>query len=72
MRIIENEELAGFVSKIGTKLCKEGIVNDFEKAIMSQVFENVKVEDKEEKEKKEIKESFDLTAYFDRFDFNFM
>ena len=71
LRIVENEELAGFVSKIGTKLCKEGVVNDFERAIMTQIFENIKVE-KKDKKKKEIKESFDLTAYFDRFDYNFM
>jgi hypothetical protein len=72
LRITENEELSSFVGKIGTKLCKEGMVNDFEKAVLRQVFENAKVEDKEEKEKKEIKESFDLEAYFNKFDYKFM
>jgi hypothetical protein len=72
LRITENEELSNFVGKIGTKLCKEGAVNDFEKAVLRQVFENAKVEDKEDKEKKEIKESFDLEAYFNKFDYKFM
>lgn len=72
LRIVENQELAGFVSKVGTKLCKEGLVNDFERAIMLQIFENIKVEEKDNKSKKEIKEAFDLAAYFDRFDYNFM
>lgn len=71
LRIIENDELSSFVNKIGTKLCKESKINDFEYAVMTQVLENVKVEEKS-KEKKEIKESFDLESYFDRFDYNFM
>ena len=72
LRIMENEELSTFVNKIGTKLCKEGIVNDFERAVLRQVLENVKIEDKTIGTKKEIKESVDLAAYFDRFDYNFM
>lgn len=72
LRIMENEELSSFVNKIGTKLCKEGIVNDFERAVLRQVLENVKIEDKTIGAKKEIKESTDLAAYFDRFDYNFM
>jgi len=72
LRVMENDELSGFINKIGTKLCKEGTVNDFERAVMTQVFENCKVEEKAKEEKKEIKESLDLAAYFDRFDYNFM
>jgi hypothetical protein len=68
LRIVENEELAGFINKIGTKLCKEGTVNDFERAVLSQVFENIKLEEKKPKQKTEIKESLGLEAYFDRFD----
>jgi hypothetical protein len=71
LRIVENEELAGFINKIGTKICKEGIVNDFERAILAQVFENVKVEEKSAGTRKEIKESVDLTTYFDKFTSNF-
>jgi hypothetical protein len=41
LRIMENDELSTFVNKIGTKLCKEGIVNDFERAVLKQVLENV-------------------------------
>jgi hypothetical protein len=72
LRIVENDELAGFINKIGTKLCKEGQVNDFEKAVLTQVFENIKVEEKSSTERKEIKEAADLSAYFDKYDYNFM
>ncbi len=72
LRIVENDELAGFVNKIGTKLCKEGIINDFEKAVLTQVFENIKVVPEVKSTKTEIKESADLEAYFNKFDFNFM
>lgn len=71
LRLVENDELANFINKIGTKICKEGIVNDFERAILEQVFENVKVEEKNSKETKEIKESVDLNTFFDKFDMNF-
>ncbi len=71
LRITENDELAGFINKIGTKLCKEGIVNDFERAILSQLFENAKFEEKTIEGKKEIKESADLTAFFDKYDYKF-
>jgi hypothetical protein len=72
LRIMENDELSTFVNKIGTKLCKEGAVNDFERAVLKQVLENAKVEEKVTKDKQEIKESTDLASYFDRFDLNFM
>jgi len=71
LRIVENEELAGFINKIGTKICKEGVVNDFERAVLAQVFENVKVVEKVAETRKEIKESIDLTTYFDKFTSNF-
>lgn len=70
LRILENEELAGFVNKIGTKLCKEGVVNDFEKAVLTQVLENIQIAENQSNQK-EIKESADLSAYYDRFDRNF-
>lgn len=70
LRILENDELAGFVNKIGTKLCKEGHVNDFEKAVLTQVLENVKIEEKV-KAQQEIKESKDLAAHFDKYILNF-
>lgn len=70
LRITENDELAGFINKIGTKLCKEGTVNDFERAVLTQVLENVEIE-KEKAEKKEITESTDIDAFFDRYTLNF-
>lgn len=73
LRMVENEELSGFVNKIGTKLCKEGVVNDFERAVLKQVFENAKVvENAKKADKKEIKESKDLESFFNRYDYNFM
>lgn len=72
LRIMENDELAGFINKIGTKLCKEGAVNNFEKAVLTQVFENSKVAETSTKAKIEIKESMDLEAFYNRFDYNFM
>lgn len=67
LRIMENDELAGFINKIGTKLCKECTVNKFEHAILSQVFENIKVLSEIETSTKEIKESLGLEAYFNKF-----
>ncbi len=72
LRVIENDELAGFINKIGTKLCKEGTVNNFEKAVLTQVFENLKIEEALPKSKTEIKESMDLETFYNRFDYNFM
>lgn len=71
LRIVENKELAEFVNKVGTKLCKEGTVNDFERAVLAQVFENIKVADTAKADAKEIKESADLGAYFDKYDYKF-
>jgi hypothetical protein len=71
LRIVENEELAGFVNKVGTKLCKEGIVNDFEKAVITQVLENLQIVEKAPVAKKEIKESTDLSVFFDKYILNF-
>jgi hypothetical protein len=67
LRIVENDELAGFVNKIGTKFCKEGRVNDFEKAVLMQVLENIKVAEKADAPKQDIKESVDLEVYFDKY-----
>lgn len=71
LRIVENDELAGFVNKIGTKLCKEGQVNDFEKAVLTQVLENIKVAERPDTPRKDIKESLDLDTYFDKYIMNF-
>lgn len=71
LRILENDELSGFVNKIGTKLCKEGAVNDFEKAVLTQVLENLQIAESSSVVKKDIKESADLSAYFDKYDYNF-
>lgn len=71
LRIMENDELSGFVNKIGTKLCKEGTVNEFERAVLKQILENVRVADAAPDVKKEIKESVDLSAYFDKYNMNF-
>lgn len=78
LRIVENEELAGFIGKIGSKLTKEGQINDFEKAVLSQVFENIVVEgrrdiDKEEPEdnKKQIKEAVAWSTFLDKYSRNF-
>lgn len=71
LRIYENEELAGFVNKIGTKLCKEGVVNDFERAVLTQVLENMKVVDTTAK-KQDMTESFNIESFFDRYTLNFM
>jgi len=70
LRIVENEELAGFVNKIGNKLCKEGIVNEFEKAVMKQILENVQVTEFK-KTPMEIKESVNLDSFFDKYTMNF-
>jgi hypothetical protein len=71
LRMVENEELASFVNKIGTKLCKEGVVNDFEKAVLTQVLENIQVAKASSDVKKDIKESADLSAFFDKYVMNF-
>ena len=71
LRILENDELSGFVNKIGTKLCKEGRVNDFEKAALTQVLENLQIAEQAVVGKKDIKESADLSAFFDKYVMNF-
>ena len=68
LRIVENDELSGFVSKIGNKICKEGQLNSFERAILSQILENASISDKYMTKK--VTESFDLDTYFDRFVLN--
>jgi hypothetical protein len=71
-RIVENDELAGFINKIGNKLCKEGAVNGFERAVFSQILENVQIMEEKNANKKDIKESEDLEAYFDKYDYKFV
>lgn len=71
LRIVENEELAGFINKIGTKMCKEGIINDFERAVLTQVFENVKIAEPLPTSQSIMKETINLDAFFDRYIVNF-
>jgi hypothetical protein len=73
-RILENQELANFVSKIGNKLCREGIINDFEKVVMSQLLENIQIANDSGiiNKKRDIKESTDLEHYFDKYDYKFL
>jgi len=66
LRIIENEELSGFVGKIGSKLSRDGEINNFEKAVLAQVFESARVEERVSG-KTEIKESRDLDSYYDKY-----
>jgi hypothetical protein len=40
--------------------------------VLTQVFENLKVETTTTSTKKDIKESADLESFFNRFDYNFM
>jgi len=70
LRMVENTELSEFIAKVGNKLCKEGIVNDFEKAIIKSVFENVNLV-KESKKDIVIKESENLSHFFDKYDCKF-
>lgn len=72
LRIVENQELADFVNKVGTKLCKEGAVNDFERAVLTQVLENITVAGKVTESVKELKESTMLETFFDKYDYNFL
>jgi len=71
LRIIENDELAGFINKIGTKLCKESEVNDFERAIVNNVLENAIVI-VPQKRQIEIKESASLDHFYDKYIYNFI
>jgi hypothetical protein len=71
LRIIENEELSSFVGKIGSKLSRDGQVNDFEKAVLTQVFENFKIADRDTAERKDMKESTELDSFFDKYILNF-
>ena len=70
LRIVENDELSNFVSKIGNKISKEGKINTFERAIITQVLENTCV--KRAQEPKTMNECRDLEAFFDKFDYKFL
>jgi hypothetical protein len=69
LRIVENEELSAFVGKVGSKLSRDGALNQFETAVLTQVFENSKVQ--ATVTPKEIKESVDLEGLFDKYTMNF-
>jgi hypothetical protein len=70
LRIVENEELSNFVSRVGNKISKEGKINTFERTIISQVLENTCV--KKAQEHKTMNECQDLEAFFDKFDYKFL
>ena len=44
-RIVENEELKGYVQDLGTKIVKEGALSSFETAVITSVFENITVQE---------------------------
>ncbi len=67
LRIIENDELSEFVSKIGNKLVKESLVNDFEKAIVAQILENISIVGPATSGNVQCTESTDLDAFYDRY-----
>lgn len=72
LRILENDELAGFINKIGTKICKEGKLNAFEHAIVSRVLENSRLEKQKDLNKTEIKESVYIENFFNRYENMFL
>jgi hypothetical protein len=67
LRIIENQELSEFINKISSKLCKESILNEFEKVILGRVFENAKFETLTKTEK--VDESLEI--FFDKYNTSF-
>lgn len=70
-RILENEELAGFVGKVGHKISKDAELNEFEKVIVGKVLENLSTEVKvEEKKHTGLKESADIETFFDRYEYS--
>lgn len=70
-RILENPELASFVSNVGRKLCKEGEINAFEKSVMNSVLGNMAPQQIQE-EKTEISESKSFEKHFDKYDYLFV
>ena len=71
LRIVENDELAAFVNKVGNKLCKESEVTSFERAIINRILENATII-AQVPSTKEIKEAVDLENYYSRFDYTFI
>jgi hypothetical protein len=67
MRIIENQELSEFIGKIGNKFTKESKINDFERAVLEQVFENIQIK-LNYSPKTNIKESAQLEKFFTKYD----
>ena len=72
LRIVENDELAGFFSKIGTKISKGSKISTFESAVVRQALGNLKMHQLPTNTTKDIKESSDLEAFFDRYTYNFL
>jgi hypothetical protein len=71
LRIVENDELATFINKVGNKLCKESEVTVFERAIINRILENATIIS-QSASTKEIKESIDLGNYYNRYDYIFI
>lgn len=71
LRIVENDELASFINKVGNKLCKESEVTVFERAIINRILENATIVS-QSASTKEIKESIDLGNYYNRYDYIFI
>lgn len=70
-RIIENAELATFVSKVGQKLCKEGTINAFEQDVMNNVLSNLQIQQVQESNET-ISESKVFESYFDKYSYMFV
>jgi hypothetical protein len=67
-KILEKKELADFVKTVGAKVGKGSELNNFEKAIMESVFNNISVVYDKPLTKNDLKESVDLEKFFDKFD----
>lgn len=71
-KILENSELSEFVGKVGSKISRNSEINAFERAILEQVFQNLKVVEDAPKKVSEICESVELEKFFDKFDYRFL
>ena len=67
LRIVENQELSEFITKIGSRVSKEGKINAFERAVLNQVFENATFE-KAKSASAPIKESQEIEYFFNKYE----
>jgi hypothetical protein len=70
-RIVENEDLAAYVGKIGRKLCKESELTAFERDIISSVLENSQPQPAQEP-KTPVHESVEWEEFFDKYTYTFI